>query len=207
MATTISLAGGQAQQSRFFGLHILGLALGALTMALALTLVGAGLDRALTAAGSRWTHAVLIGLGLIAVGWALTVATGRGLPYPRPSWQVPEAWRHTLPPEFTLTTYGYLLGLGVFTNAVFPSLWVLIGLTVVVHSLPLAMAAWLLYAGSRAWTTKRDLSPHAPTQVASPLPPGRVARELRAHTVCRAATAALLVTLTATSILTAASVG
>jgi hypothetical protein len=207
MATAISLAGGQARQARFFRLHIVGLALGAVTMAFALTLVGAGLDEVLRSAGPPWAQAVLIGLALVAVGWTLTVVTGRGLPYPRPSWQVPEGWRHTLPTEFTLTAYGYLLGLGVLTNAVLPSLWVLIGLTVAVNSLPLATAAWLLYAASRAWTTRRDLSPHAPTEVSDTSLPHRFHREARAHTICRAATATLLVALTAASILTAATVG
>lgn len=206
MATAISLAGGEAGRSRFFRLHALGLASGALTMALGLTLVGAVSNRMLSVAGTQWTAAVLIGLGFVAVGWALTVSTGRGLPYPRPSWQVPDHWRHTLPPEFTLTAYGYLLGLGVLTNAVLPSLWVLIILTVVMHNILLATAAWLIYAGARAWTTRRDLSPRAPTEASGILLPDRFARELRLHAICRAATTALLITLTATSVLTATNV-
>lgn len=205
MATAISLAGGEADQSRFFRLHILGLVSGALTMALALTLVGDIIDRVLQVGGAQWTDAVVIGLGFVAAGWASTVSTGRGLPYPRPSWQVPDHWRHTLPPEFTLTAYGYLLGIGALTNAVLPSLWVLITLTVVMHDVPLAITAWLIYAGGRAWTTRRDLSPRGPTEAKHGFP-ARGAREVRVYGICRAMTAALLITLTAASMLTAVHV-
>jgi hypothetical protein len=153
MVLTIVPAVGGHPLSTLLRSHAAGLALGALVAALTLALLGAGLQAVLPQSGA----ALLMAIGILAIAWLPRTAGGRrGLRWPRRTWQVPEQWRYTMPMPVTLFCFGVLLGLGVLTMPVLPVLWVLVALTVVAASAPVAVAAWLSYALARWFMTVRE---------------------------------------------------
>lgn len=123
-----------------------GLFAGAITIALTTYLLGvliAALPGHLPQA-VRWIAA------LVAALWALRIGTGRGLPFPSSSWQVPEVWLLTLPKSLTVTLYGFLLGMGILTSVVAPVYWCLLAGSVAYPHLGAILAAWGCYAATRA---------------------------------------------------------
>ena len=167
MAGTIGSVVNRANMTRLLRAHAAGLVVGALTMALALSLLGSLAQPLL--------REIAVPLEIIAaaalLGWAVRATGRRGLPFPHRSWQVPEQWRYTLPPTVTVATYGYLLGLGWLTYMVLPTYWLLVAGTFAVASLPVALTAWLAFALARfltAWRGARlvaggseDVTPHS----------------------------------------------
>jgi hypothetical protein len=118
-------------------------------MSLALVLLAAALH--------PFAGAEAVVVGVLCGLWAFRVATGAGLPFPRSRWQVPAHWRESLPLLFTLTAYGYLLGLGCLTDVVLPTFWVFVGLSVLDATVVHVVGAWLVYAATRAWRTNRGV--------------------------------------------------
>jgi hypothetical protein len=151
MAGTIGSVVNRARMPTLLRTHAIGLALGAVTMALVLSLLGAVTQPALREFGTP----LAIIAGVVLAGWALRIVVPWGLPFPQRSWQVPEHWRYSLPPTVTLGTYGYLLGLGGLTYMVVPTYWLLAAGTVAVTSLPVALCAWIGFALVRFLTTWR----------------------------------------------------
>jgi hypothetical protein len=149
MALTIGPAVSGAERRRLIAIHAVGLVLGAQTLVLGLMVAGAAtgllpdISPAIVAAGAT------VG----AVGWGLRFLVGRGLPYPRRRWQVPEEWRRTLPSRVAIGLYGYVLGLGILTDPVSPVFWVFVVAVAFVGSAPVAIAGGLLYALVRAAMT------------------------------------------------------
>jgi hypothetical protein len=131
-------------------LHSTSLALGALTAAAGFTLVGA-LIRVGTPAGTwlAWLGAAVLG------GWALRTLGLPGVPFPRSHWQVPEHWRTGMPPQFTISAYGYLLGLGFLTDVIVPAYWFLVLLTAADGGFAAIALGWLAYAIARIAVTVR----------------------------------------------------
>jgi hypothetical protein len=166
MAQTIAPAvSGNESKRQLIG-HGIGLALGSTAMALFLVLVGS-----LLRAVGAWRPPVVALATAVATLWAITTATGRGLPYPRSRWQVPVAWREELPPLWTVAVYGVLLGLGFATDVVLPAYWLLVGLTIATADVAASLAAWLAYAATRAVTTAtavRRQNRDGPDAVAGP---------------------------------------
>ena len=166
MAGTLGSVVNRASMPKLLRAHGAGLALGALTMALALSLVGGVARPALR----EFPPVPTVAAGAVLLGWALRATGRRGLPYPHRSWQVPEQWRYTLPSIVTLGAYGYLLGLGWLTYMVLPTYWLLVAGTIAVGSLPVALTAWMAFALARfltAWRGARlvvrgseDVTPH-----------------------------------------------
>jgi hypothetical protein len=152
MALTLGRLVEDGERATVARLHYMLLLAGSLTTGLALFVVGA-LWRS-SGMGNPALHVLALVVGAaVLVGWAAHVATGWGLPFPKPRWQVPEAWRYELPPRFTLGAYGYMLGLGVTTNPVFPTIWVLCVLTAAAPNAAVALLPWVLYAAVRTVTT------------------------------------------------------
>lgn len=133
--------------------HISGLIAGGALMALTLTLAGGLLDLAAARSHPVMRSVVFVVVIAVAFGWLSRLTFGWGLPYPRRRWQVPEHWRQSLPPLFTMSSYGFLLGIGFLTDVVLPSYWIMVGATLAVANAALALGAWLLYAGVRALIT------------------------------------------------------
>lgn len=151
MAGTIGSVVNRANMQTLLVLHATGLVLGAVTMALSLSLVGL----LLPAFPASLTQLGAILGSIILAGWAGQALADRGLPYPRRTWQVPEQWRYTLPSSVTVTAYGYLLGLGWLTATILPTYWAFLIATVLVASLPLAVSGWVAYAITRGWVASR----------------------------------------------------
>jgi hypothetical protein len=86
-------------------------------------------------------------------------------------WQVPVVWKESLPPVFTATVYGLLLGVGFLTSVVVPLYWVLLAGSVAIPSLPIVLLAWWLYGGMRLLTTIHgSRAPFASCQSVDDLP-------------------------------------
>jgi len=169
MALTMGFAVSEADRRLRLQVHAVGLVAASLTMALALTGFG-------VLAGGPAIEIGPIANVLVAgvlVLWAIRAVTGRGLPYPRSGWQVPVEWRESLPPAFTAAAYGYLLGLGFLTDVVLPAYWILVGLTLMVVSLPAAAAGWSVYGVTRAALTWRDSAAVATCSIATDALRGR----------------------------------
>lgn len=148
MGATLSLAVRGARR-RAVTIHAVGMMAGSVTMALCLTVAAAIVAPILSTMPAAAGMTAMV----VLAAWALKLTTNVGLPYPRRRWQVPEGWRWELPLPFTLGAYGYLLGLGALTDVVLPLYWVLVGATIAAGSLPLAVAAWIVYAMARVWMT------------------------------------------------------
>lgn len=150
MALAIGPAGSGARKRTLLAAHGLGLLIGATIMAVSLTLLAAGVAPILAAV--RDAAAVLA--AVTAALWALnTLNTNCGLRYPSSSWQVPAAWKESLPQGFTAAAYGILLGMGFLTSVVVPLYWVLVAGSVAAHSLFVTIVAWWIYSGARLFTT------------------------------------------------------
>lgn len=121
-------------------LHSSGLAAGAITMGLILSLVRA----ASLAVGMR---AVLLVPAAIALAFAAMQIAGMSVPQRR--WQVPEYWRRTLDAGVLPVAYGAILGFGIFTAVVVGAFWVFVAATLL-YPAPIALLAWLAYALGRA---------------------------------------------------------
>jgi cytochrome c biogenesis protein CcdA len=167
MAMTIGSVVNRASMPKLLRAHALGLALGAVTMALGLSLLGALVKPALRELAAPLT---IVG-SVVLLGWAAHAMGWRGLPFPQRSWQVPEQWRYRLPPTITLGAYGYLLGLGWLTYLVLPTYWLLVAGTLAMASLPVALLAWTGFAVGRFLPARRyarrfaggsdnDIKPH-----------------------------------------------
>lgn len=180
MAWTIGSAVSRARISRLLFVHAVGLLLGAVTMALVLSLLGAVLRPLI----DETAEPLAIVASVVLAGWAVRSVDRRGLPYPQRSWQVPEQWRYTVPPTMTLGIYGYMLGLGWLTYMVLPIYWVLFLGTLAVTSLPIALIAWSAFAAGRFLTTRR---------YARLVAKGSITSKPSTFVLARAAAAALLV--------------
>lgn len=166
MAGTIGSVVNRANMPKLVRSHAVGLWLGGLTMALALTLLGALVRPAVL---QLFTPLKLLAVPVL-LGWAARAMGRGGLPFPSRAWQVPEHWRYTLPPAMTLGAYGYILGLGWLTHIILPTYWILFAGTIAVASVPIALAAWTAFALGRfltAWRGARlvasgndDVTPH-----------------------------------------------
>lgn len=151
MGLTIGAVGDGASRRHLLQLHGLGLVLAALTVSVALFLIGTLLRPIITDGQTPLTVVAVA----VLTGWAIEVLTGRGLAVPRSHWQVPEQWRRELPGAVTAGAFGYLLGLGFLTNVMLPSFWVLVGCSLLSPSLLIVVSAWLIYEGGRYLTTVR----------------------------------------------------
>jgi hypothetical protein len=149
MALTIGPV-GHGERRPLLVVHGIGLLVGSTTTALVLMLVGVAL-RPVVPEGDPARLAALV----VAVAWAFNLLTGHGPGFPASHWQVPEQWRHQLPPMFTVFAYGVLLGAGVLTNPVVPLIWVLVALSALLPPSPWIVLAWVLYAATRWGTTLR----------------------------------------------------
>jgi hypothetical protein len=151
MAWTIGPAGGRAERRRMLLVHCSGLALGALTAAAVFTLLGSVVRIGLPA-----TQGVVGWLGAaLLIGWGLRTVELPGLPFPRSRWQVPEEWRTGMPYQFTMSAYGYLLGLGFLTDVVVPAYWLLVLITMVDGGAAAIGFGWLTYLVVRCAVTVR----------------------------------------------------
>lgn len=187
MAWTMGPAVSRVRRRRLLRMHCLSLVLGATTAAAVFVLTGALAQRA-DATGSR---AVAAGAAVIAVGWAMRALGLPGIPYPRSHWQVPEHWRTGMPAYFTLSAYGYLLGLGFLTDVVMPAYWVLVAITVVSGNTAAIALGWFTYVATRAFATARATERVA----ACPIDPAGVPLTSSwEQPLSRAATALVLVT-------------
>ncbi len=151
MAGTIGSVVNRANMPRLLRVHAVGLLLGATTMALALTLLGAVAQSTVR----DLARPLAIVACVVLLGWALQALDRPGLPFPQRSWQVPEQWRYTLPPVVTAGAYGYLLGLGWLTYLVLPTFWLLVVGTFAAATLPVSALAWTAFALGRFLTTRR----------------------------------------------------
>lgn len=158
MVQTIASTVGGTERRRALMIHAGGLVLGSGVMAAGLFLVGTGLRTLLG------EEALVYAAGIASLIWAVTTALGRGAPYPRSGWQVPETWRQTLPFRFTVGAYGVLLGLGFLTDVVLPTFWILVALSLALPSLVAVLVAWFAYAAGRAiWTWRESQDAGDPT--------------------------------------------
>jgi hypothetical protein len=155
MAQTIAPAVGGREQLRMLAVLGAGAVLGATLVALMLLLVGAVLLGESTGGVTSWT--VAAAMLAVVLGWTLRATFGFGLPYPRSRWQVPEQWRHLLPPLFTAFLYGLLLGVGFLTDVELPTYWVMAIITLMWLSVPVGLAIWVVYAVIRMRDTGRML--------------------------------------------------
>jgi hypothetical protein len=103
-----------------------------------------------------------------------------------------------MPPYFTLSAYGYLLGLGFLTDVVVPAYWLLVALTIFGGAGGAVALGWAVYIGARCAVTARATRRVAACPLDPPL--ARLAPNWERR-VTEVATAALLL-LTALSILT-----
>jgi len=152
MALTIGSVGDRAEQRRNLLIHSLGVIAGSLVMGLTLVLLGEVLQGVL----AEVERPMLVIAIALLVGWAVYTSVGVGIPFPNSRWQVPKDWRHTLPFEFTVGAYGFLLGLGVLTNVVVPVIWVLVGASLAIANTPTVLFIWLAYGITRASVTARE---------------------------------------------------
>lgn len=197
MALTLGRLVEDGARSSTARVHYAFLLVGSLTTGLLLFLVGA-VGRGLGPVDAAVVDAASITAGLVLIGWAVRVATGRGLSYPKPRWQVPETWRYELPARFTMGAYGYMLGLGVTTNPVLPTIWVVCALTVLGSSLPVALLPWIAYALVRVVTTVRATRSAVCAREAAPgADPDEAMNSPRLLQATRVAVVVLLVTLAA----------
>lgn len=153
MVLTILPAGRGDHLTALLRNHAAGLLLGSAVTALLLTSLGALVAALVPAAGD----ALLIAAAALAIVWLpnAILPARDAVPWPRSSWQVPEQWRYTMPLGHTMFAFGFLLGVGVVTNAVFPVVWVLVVLTVAAGQPFMALAAWLVFAATRWAMTAR----------------------------------------------------
>lgn len=152
MALTIGPAVRQGDRGRVLAIHTAGLLTGAVAWCLVLVLAGSALGAA------AWPELMDELAAVIVAAWTFRVLTSRGVPFPRSRWQVPDVWRHRFPEQFTAFAYGLLLGVGFLTDVVLPAYWILVAATVLSGSLAPALAAWTLYALTRAVTAAREAS-------------------------------------------------
>jgi hypothetical protein len=174
MVWTIAPAVSGRHRRQVLIVHGVGLVAGAMTMCFMLILMASGIA-ALHIGSPPWLRAAAAS---VLVAWSFTVATGRGLPYPRSHWQVPERWRATLPLKATAGAYGYLLGLGPLTDVVLPTYWLLVGITLTTAGgAAWALLAWVTYASVRAAVTVRGVGRYASTCAADGTPNAAVRPE------------------------------
>lgn len=126
---------GQARQ--VVVVHASGLITGSMLTALTLIALGTALPQ---------SHLAL----LLPAALLLLVAAqilGHGPPQSR--WQVPEAWRRGMDVSMLAASYGFILGMGVFTAVVLSAFWVFVALSIA--AAPTAGAlGWLAYGVARA---------------------------------------------------------
>lgn len=161
MALAIGPVGDVAHRRRLLMIHGGGLVAGSVLLAAILTIVGVPFRLGFGALPATAQLVVCIAGSLVLVLWAMRVLTGSGLPFPRSSWQVPSAWRFDMPYEFTLGLYGFLLGLGILTDIVMPTFWLLIAASLAVAHPLLIVLIWIGYALVRlanTWRVSTELS-------------------------------------------------
>lgn len=141
-----------SDRRRVTRLHYAGLVVGAAATAtalVALSVVALGIR----AIGGVVESGILLAAAALFVGWALRVVSGHGPRFPKPRWQVPDGWRHTLPSGFTMGAYGVLLGLGFTTNPILPAIWLLVAVSLWSSASGWVVGAWLSYGAVRVVTT------------------------------------------------------
>jgi len=142
--------GAKPAARRVAMIHGVGLVVGAILMAFALSVIGASL----TAVGLGFATNVLVTAALLAAFLQVF-----GLPPVQSRWQVPERWRRLIEIDVLAAVYGLLLGFGVLTAVVVSAFWVFVALSLVV-SPTTALAGWLVYALTRSagfWAIARTL--------------------------------------------------
>jgi hypothetical protein len=134
---------------RAIGAYAAGLLLGALTVTIAIAVLGAAVNTALrvpfevraTVAG---TSCLLLGAGEIVRGaWLL----------PHIGWAVPRRWATTLPPALFLSVFGLVRGVALFNHSPFASFHAWAWVLFLLHdALPVAVSGALLALGLALWT-------------------------------------------------------
>ncbi len=192
MVLTI-LPAGRPARTRLLCLHGIGLFVGATLAAI----VVLGLHRLLAPIAVR--SAVLAATSLVGTAWIVRIAVGRGLRWPRSTWQVPESWRYSLEPEVTVSLYGALLGVAVLTNPILPTVWLWIALSILA-SPGAVLVSWACYAATRLALTAYPLVRASQTGTGDPpseiLPRGTfAAAKISAYGVMIAPSVLLLLTM------------
>jgi cytochrome c biogenesis protein CcdA len=140
--TAAAVRGGRIESpARAAAWHLAGLMLGAAGLGVGLAAMGAAVPL------PRGTMTVILGMLALLAGTG--AALGRSIPVPSSGAQVPEAWSVTMSPAQYTFAYGVGLGLGVLTRVPSWSLYLFLGVLVLVGDPAVALVAAPVYGLAR----------------------------------------------------------
>jgi hypothetical protein len=143
VASTLAAVSGERRRDRLIlaGWHLAGLLVGAVTLALAVSLVAAVVPLPRTA--------LAVAVAVAALVWGGASLLGRPLPVASSTAQVPRVWQYMLSPRQYIFSYGVGLGVGFLTRILSLSFYVSLALLLLARNPFGAVAVSSAYALAR----------------------------------------------------------